>query len=119
MSKPYKITMVNKKTGERSIVNADADCPSEGPGESGSVLSELINAGFTDIDVPHDCGGHLSCSSCAAIVTGELANATPREEELDMIDLLKETAEKRLMCQTCPSGQSDITVVIPAKNELK
>ena len=111
--------MVNKKTGKRSIVNADADCPSEGPGESGSVLSELINAGFTDVDVPHDCGGHLSCSSCAAIIKGELSDNSHQEEELDMIDLLKDPAKKRLMCQACPNGQSDITIVIPAKNELK
>ena len=120
MSKKYKINVLNQKTGENVIINADADQPAEGPGESGSILSELVNAGLTDYDVPHDCGGHLSCCSCAAkVISGKLDNTTPREEELDMIDLLQETDQKRLMCQARPDGSSDITVIISDKNTLK
>ena len=120
MSRPYTITLLNKKTGKDVVVNADATTPSEGPGEIGSILSELINAGLTDLDIDHDCGGHLSCCSCAAtLVSGSLSNQHPREEELDMIDLLKETDAKRLMCQACPDGFLDITVIISEKNQLK
>ena len=120
MSKPYKITIVNEKTGKHFIFKANADLPSEGPGESGSILAEAISAGLNDFEIPHDCGGHLSCCSCAGKVTyGKLKNLTPREEELDMLDLLKDPSNKRLLCQACPDGSSDITAVIPQDNELK
>ena len=47
------------------------------------------------------------------MISGQLSNDVPREEELDMIDLLRETKGKRLMCQACPDGGSNVTVIIP------
>ena len=75
----------------------------EEPGEPNSILSHVRAYGFDETFLCSDCYGQLSCSSCAIeVLTGDLDNPTPRDEEFDMLDIdeAKPPTEKtRLSCQ--------------------
>ena len=91
--------------GQNALVTLlinQSDIPSE-PGESGSILSYARAYGFDAQFLCSDCYGQLSCSSCAVeILSGNLENPTPKEEEYDMLDIDSDrppTQYTRLSCQ--------------------
>jgi iron-sulfur cluster assembly protein len=72
--------------------------------EQGEVLLErLLNGG---VDVAHDCGGKLACTTCQVVVLDGRESLHPAgEDELDMLD--RGSAGRpgtRLACQTISTG---------------
>jgi iron-sulfur cluster assembly protein len=75
-----------------------------------TLLDRLLKDG---IDIAHDCGGKLACSSCSVVVREglERLNAAS-EDELDMLDRAGAAAPgARLACQV--SGLGELAVEIP------
>ena len=77
-------------------------------GENDILLDRLLQDG---VDIAHDCGGVLACSSCRVIVR-EGRFSAPSQDELDMLDRA-DVAQPgtRLACQV--RGAGDILVQIP------
>mgnify|MGYP003393902992 CR=1 FL=1 len=110
--KGYAIRVV----GFDQVVQVDpGKLPEHEPGQDGSILTLLLEAG---IDVEHVCGGVVACSTCHIYVREGLETANEAsDEELDMLDTapaLKPSS--RLACQCVPSGDKDILVEIPSWN---
>ncbi len=74
------------------------------------LLDRLLNEG---VDIAHDCGGVLSCSSCRVLVREGLQYFDPASQhELDLLDRAEDaTPDARLACQV--SGAGDLVVEIP------
>ena len=111
-TKSYTIRVV----GFEQVVQVDpARLPQHEPGQDGSILTLLLNAG---IDVEHVCGGVVACSTCHIYVKEGLDSANEAsDEELDMLDTAPALRpSSRLACQCVPSGQHDIVVEIPTWN---
>lgn len=74
------------------------------------LLNRLLQDG---IDIAHDCGGVLACSSCRVVVRKGLNHLVPASDgELDMLDWAGATApDARLACQV--SGAGEILLEIP------
>lgn len=75
-----------------------------------TVLDRLLKDG---VDIAHDCGGVLACSSCRVVVHDGLENLdTASEDELDMLDRAGAAAPgARLACQA--EGAGEIVVEVP------
>ena len=72
--------------------------------EDGEVLLQrLLQDG---VDVAHDCGGKLACTTCQVVVVAGMESLNARsEDELDMLDRAEVVdAGARLACQTISSG---------------
>ncbi len=81
--------------------------------ERGEVLLErLLREG---VEVAHDCGGKLACTTCQVVVhEGTQHLSAPSEDELDMLDRAAAApADARLACQTISAG-GQVVVEIPA-----
>ena len=74
------------------------------------LLDRLLEDG---VDIAHDCGGVLACSSCRVLVIEGLENFAPAsEDELDLLDRADcTTSDARLACQM--SGAGELVVRIP------
>lgn len=74
------------------------------------LLDRLLKDG---VDIAHDCGGTLACSSCRVVVRQGLERLdAASEDELDMLDRTAAAAPgARLACQV--SGVGEILVEIP------
>jgi 2Fe-2S ferredoxin len=107
----YKLTV--KNTGQ--IIDVDpAKLPDE-EGQTGSILSLLLAAGF---ELDHVCGGVLACSTCHVYVNQGLdSSPEPVEEEEDQLDFAPALRdESRLACQCVPDGSVAVEIEIPGWN---
>ncbi len=85
-------------------------------GHDGRPFSILDIALGHDVDIEHQCGGNLACSTCHVLVKkgfDQLSEATDAEEDyLDKAEGV--TPQSRLACQAVPEpGTEDIVVQIP------
>jgi iron-sulfur cluster assembly protein len=72
--------------------------------ENGEVLLQrLLQEG---VDVAHDCGGKLACTTCQVVVVAGTESLNARsEDELDMLERAEvDDPGARLACQTISSG---------------
>ena len=69
-----------------------------------TLLHSLLKSG---VELAHDCGGTLACSSCFVLVRGVSASlGQPSDDELDMLDRAGlDGDEVRLACQVIGSGE--------------
>jgi iron-sulfur cluster assembly protein len=67
------------------------------------LLDRLLEEG---IDVAHDCGGKLACTTCQVVVVDGTESLSPAsEDELDMLDRASpDRPGARLACQAVSSG---------------
>jgi iron-sulfur cluster assembly protein len=67
------------------------------------LLDRLLDEG---LDVAHECGGKLACSTCQVTVVDGMERLSPAgEDELDMLDRAgRDEASARLACQAISSG---------------
>jgi iron-sulfur cluster assembly protein len=74
------------------------------------LLDRLLKDG---VDIAHDCGGTLACSSCRVVVRQGFERLDPAsEDELDMLDRTVAAAPgARLACQV--SGVGELVLEIP------
>ncbi|HEX6296250.1 MAG TPA: iron-sulfur cluster assembly accessory protein [Burkholderiales bacterium] len=75
-----------------------------------TLLDRLLEDG---IDIAHDCGGKLACSSCRVVVREGFERLdAPSEDELDILERAGAAAPgARLACQV--SGVGELAVEIP------
>lgn len=109
-TRTYRVTV-----GGETITVDPGKLPYDQPGQPGSLLSAMLQAG---IEVDHACGGVCACSTCHVYVRGggDTCNE-PSEEEEDMLDTAPALKpESRLACQCVPDGEEDVLVEIPAWN---
>jgi iron-sulfur cluster assembly accessory protein len=74
------------------------------------LLDSLLGRG---VDIAHDCGGVLACTSCRVVIRAGLEHLeTPSNDELDLLDRADSMApHERLACQV--RGTGDVLVEIP------
>jgi 2Fe-2S ferredoxin len=88
------------------------DAPFGHDGRPFSILDIALGHG---VEIEHQCGGNLACSTCHVWVKkglGKLSPATDTEEDyLDKAEGV--TPESRLACQAVPSPDAEIVVEIP------
>ena len=79
-------------------------------GDGEILLDSLLRQ---DVDIAHDCGGVLACTSCRVIIRAGLEQLTaPSNDELDMLDRADSKARnERLACQV--RGAGELVVEIP------
>ena len=76
--------------------------------EGETLLERLLEEG---VDVGHDCGGKLACTTCrVSVLEGELPDAS--EDELDLLDRAGAGAADRLACQV--AGPALLRIEVPA-----
>jgi len=78
--------------------------------EGETLLERLLEDG---VDIAHDCGGKLACSSCRVVVREGLEALAPAsEDELDMLDRAG-VADRgaRLACQA--NGAGGLSIQLP------
>lgn len=116
-TRKYRLTVRN--TGQTIEVDPN-DLPSGHEGQTGSILSLLLEHG---VDIDHSCGGVIACSTCHVYVTRGYDSApAPIEEEEDMLDFAPGLRDSsRLSCQCVPDGSVDVEVEIPSwqRNEVR
>ncbi len=78
--------------------------------EGDVLLPRLLAEG---VDIAHDCGGVLACSSCRVVVREGLESFAPAtEEELELLDRVGAAVPGgRLACQV--SGTGELLIEIP------
>lgn len=80
------------------------------PGQT--LLRALLRLG---VDVPHDCGGVMACTSCRIIVrdgSGQLS--APDEDEIDLLERYHvERSGARLACQAVSKGGDFTLELVP------
>ena len=112
----YRITFVEKDSGEVHEVDVDPDrIPYGRTGRPGSLLDIALSH---HIEVEHTCGGVCACSTCHSIVRQGLAscNEATEDEEDQLEEAPGLTVQSRLSCQCVPDGTMDLVVEIPAWN---
>ena len=74
------------------------------------LLERLLEKG---VDIAHDCGGVLACTSCRVVIREGVEHLeTPSNDELDMLDRADSRARnERLACQV--QGAGELIVQIP------
>ncbi len=74
------------------------------------LLDHLLTRG---VDIAHDCGGVLACTSCRVVIREGLEHLkAPSNDELDLLDRAdSETPGERLACQV--QGAAELLVEIP------
>ena len=74
-----------------------------------TLLERLLEEG---VDVAHDCGGKLACSSCRVVIREGLGVLAPAsEDELDMLDRAGAAGPgARLACQATGAGELSIQI---------
>jgi len=74
------------------------------------LLDHLLGQG---VDIAHDCGGVLACTSCRVVIREGLEQLqAPSHEELDLLDRADSVARnERLACQV--QGAGNLVVQIP------
>ncbi|MEO8185943.1 MAG: iron-sulfur cluster assembly accessory protein [Burkholderiaceae bacterium] len=79
-------------------------------GEGEVLLEHLLRR---DVDIAHDCGGVLACTSCRVVIREGLEHLqTPSTEELDLLDRAdSRVRNERLACQV--RGAGELVVAIP------
>jgi iron-sulfur cluster assembly protein len=79
--------------------------------EGEMLLDRLLKDG---VDIAHDCGGVLACSSCRVVVREGLERLdAASEDELDMLDWAGATGPgARLACQV-KGGASELVIQVP------
>ena len=79
--------------------------------EGETLLERLLKDG---VDIAHDCGGKLACSSCRVVVREGLEALAPAsEDELDMLDRAGAAGQgARLACQASGEGELSIQLLI-------
>jgi iron-sulfur cluster assembly accessory protein len=79
-----------------------------------TLLDRLLREG---VDIAHDCGGVLACSSCRVSIREGLERVGPAsQDELDLLDRAEAlTPDARLACQV--SGGGELVLDIP-RNEV-
>jgi iron-sulfur cluster assembly protein len=75
-----------------------------------TLLARLLKQG---VDISHDCGGTLACSTCRVVIRrGREALPAAGEDELDILDRADtEAGVARLACQV--TGEADLEIEIP------
>lgn len=115
-TRPYRITFVEKESGEEHVVEVDpAAIPYGRSGLPGSLLDIALSH---HVDVEHTCGGVCACSTCHSIVRKGLksCNEATEDEEDQLEEAPGQTIFSRLSCQCVPNGSEDLVVEIPAWN---
>jgi len=81
-------------------------------GDHEVLLDRLLEDG---VELAHDCGGALACSSCRiVIVEGERNIPAPSEDELDMLERAGAAAPgARLACQVSGPGELRVGIAAP------
>jgi iron-sulfur cluster assembly protein len=81
------------------------------PEEGETLLERLLQEG---VDVAHDCGGKLACTSCLVVVREGMQHLSAvSEDELDMLDRAPADAPSaRLACQAICEG-GEVVVELP------
>jgi 2Fe-2S ferredoxin len=114
--RPFKVEFraAGEKEG-RTFVFDQAQLPSSGHGEPGSILDFAL---ASDVEIDHACGGVSACSTCHVVIRKGLSSCTPAQEaEEDQLDKAPGlTPQSRLACQCIPSGSEDLVVEIPSWN---
>ncbi len=79
----------------------------------GEILLERLLE--KDVDIAHDCGGVLACTSCRVVIREGFEHLhTPSNDELDMLDRADSRARnERLACQV--QGAGELVVQITAQ----
>ena len=77
--------------------------------EGETLLERLLKDG---VDIAHDCGGKLACSSCRVVVREGLEALAPAsEDELDLLDRAGAAGRgARLACQANGAGELSIQI---------
>ena len=73
-------------------------------GEGEILLDRLLGK---DVDIAHDCGGVLACTSCRVVIREGFDNLQPPStDELDLLDRADSRARnERLACQVRGAGK--------------
>lgn len=111
--KKYKITFLPMNV----TVEVDPKkIPYGREGRPGSILDIAL---AHNIDLDHNCGGVCACSTCHVIVRqGFSSIPKAREKEEDRLDQVPGlTPQSRLACQAVPTGECDLIVEIPVRNQ--
>lgn len=113
--KPKRKYTIHFKGIDRSIEVDPSQVPYGETGQPGSILDVALTHG---VDIDHACGGVCACSTCHVYVEeGGDACSLAHEAELDMLENAPDLKPKsRLACQCVPTGDKDVTVVIPSWN---
>ena len=79
-------------------------------GEGEILLDRLLGK---DVDIAHDCGGVLACTSCRVVIREGFDNLQPPStDELDLLDRADSRARnERLACQV--QGAGELVVGLP------
>lgn len=79
------------------------------------LLERLLGQG---VDIAHDCGGVLACTSCRVVIRDGFEHLqTPSDEELDLLDRAdSRVRNERLACQV--RGEGELVVEIPRGDAL-
>ena len=74
------------------------------------LLDRLLTQG---VDIAHDCGGVLACTSCRVVIREGLEHLkSPSSDELDLLDRADSAApSERLACQV--QGAAELVVEVP------
>ena len=77
----------------------------------GEILLDQLLA--KDVDLAHDCGGVLACTSCRVVIREGFENLQPPStEELDLLDRADtKVRNERLACQV--RGAGDLVIQLP------
>ena len=79
-------------------------------GDGAVLLDYLLGQG---VDIAHDCGGVLACTSCRVVIREGLEHLmAPSDDELDLLDRADSMASnERLACQV--RGAGELVVELP------
>ena len=107
---------ITDEAGRDHVIAVDpAKVPYEDHGLPGSILEIAMAHG---VEIDHACGGVCACSTCHVVVKEGLksCNAASDAEEDQLDEAYGLTSQSRLACQCVPTGESDVSVVVPKWN---
>jgi 2Fe-2S ferredoxin len=81
----------------------------------------LLDAGLDHgVEIPHECGGNCTCTTCHVYIERGAANLspieTPEDERLDSTQLRRENS--RLACQALLRGESVEVMIVFDKSDI-
>lgn len=115
IAKPKKSFRIRFMPMNKVIEVDPTQLPFGETGLPGSILDIALHNG---VEIDHACGGVAACSTCHVFVKeGDKTCNAPEDFELDLLDSAPgNNFSSRLSCQTCPNGEADLVVEIPAWN---
>ncbi len=99
---------MNRGGGSSVLLNMESLKLSLREGEI--LLDQLLGKG---VDIAHDCGGVLACTSCRVVIREGFEHLqAPSDEELDLLDRADtRVRNERLACQV--RGAGELLIQIP------